>query len=51
MSKQELRSSEKAAKLRFFANDVTRTNWANQLRTQKKLPSAKPAGSSFSCFL
>jgi len=33
MSKKELRSSEKAAKLRFFANDVTRANWVNQLRT------------------
>ena len=43
-------AARKAAKLRFFANDVTRANWVNQLRTQK-LPPAKPADSSFSYFL
>ncbi len=50
MSKKELRSSEKAAKLRFLRM-VWRGGTVQTSFGYKKLPPAKPADSSFSCFL
>ena len=50
MSKKKLRSSEKAAKLRFLRM-VWRERTGQTSSGRKKLPPAKPAGSSFSCFL